>query len=308
MTNESTANPLQALSDALAGAVERAAASTVRVNARRRMAASGIAWTADGLILTADHVVEQDDGITIGLPAGGETTAQLVGRDPGTDIAVLRVAAGSVPAIERAPEGSATVGAIALAVGRPFSDGPMASLGVIGAVGVWGGGGRGPRGGRPLPYIRSDVSFYPGFSGGPLVDAAGRAIGLNSSQLGRGAGLTVPASVANEVVQALVQHGRIRRGYLGIGSQPVSLPEALAARLTGQRTGLLVATVESGSPADSAGLLIGDILVRLDGVTIGDADDLQALLLGERIGRPTPVTVLRGGEPRDLTVTIGERT
>jgi S1-C subfamily serine protease len=259
---------------------------------------------ADGVVVTSDHVIEREEEIKV-TPAGGrELAATLVGRDPGSDLAVLRLAGGSGGAAERAPADSARVGHIVLALGRPAAGGPMASLGVIGALG---GPWRTFRGGQVDGYIRSDVSLYPGFSGGPLVDTAGRVVGINSSRLGRGAGLTVPVAAAAKVVDALLRQGRIRRGYLGIGSQPVRLPEALKNR-SGQESGLLVVTVEPGSPADTGGMLIGDIVVTMGGATVRDTDELQAQLGPDRVGQATPVTVLRGGEPRELTVTVGERT
>jgi S1-C subfamily serine protease len=301
--NDAGQGVLAELSDGFAAAVERAAASTVTVNARRRLPASGVAW-ADGVVLTSDHVIERDEDIKIGLPNGQEVAGQIAGRDPGSDLAVIRVSGAPLPAAERVPDGAAKVGHLVLAVGRPGSDGPMASLGVIGAIG---GPWRTMRGAQVDGYIRSDVSFYPGFSGGPLVDLHGRVVGINSSRLGRGAGLTIPAAAAAKVADALLAGGRIRRGYLGLGSQPVRLPEALAGRLGGQETGLLIVSVEPGTPADRGGVLLGDIIVRMNGNPIRDTDDLQAQLGPDSVGRATPVTALRGGEPRDLTITVGER-
>ncbi|MCZ7576649.1 MAG: S1C family serine protease [Dehalococcoidia bacterium] len=147
----------------------------------------------------------------------------------------------------------------------------------------------------------------PGFSGGPLADADGRVVGLNSSRLGRGAGLTVPAVALTRIVGDLLATGKVRRAYLGISSQGARLPATLAAALDGQESGLLIVSVEPGSPADQAGLLIGDILVAFAGKPVTDTDDLQASLGAGRIGQPTPARVLRGGEVRDLSITLGER-
>jgi S1-C subfamily serine protease len=181
----------------------------------------------------------------------------------------------------------------------------MASFGVIGAVG---GEWRTFRGGTVGGYIRSDVTFFPGFSGGPLVDGEGRVIGLNSSRLGRGSGLTIPSAAVSRIVEQLLKGGRIRRGYLGIGSQPVRIPGPLAAKLgREQETGLLIVGVEPGSPADEGGLLVGDILVAFGGTPLRDTDDLQAQLGTDSVGQARVVSVLRGGEPRELTVTVGER-
>jgi S1-C subfamily serine protease len=182
----------------------------------------------------------------------------------------------------------------------------MASFGIVSAVG---GPWRTMRGSEVEGSIRADVTFYPGFSGGPLVNAAGQMLGLNTSFLGRGAGLTVPSAAVEGVVNALLAKGRIARGYLGVGSQPVRLQAALAAQLDGgQESGLLLVGVEQGSPADTAGLMVGDILVRLDGRVMADTDDLQRQLGPASVGTTVTVTVLRGGERRDLPLVIGERS
>ncbi len=299
MTSPAT-NPLVQLSDGLADAVARAGESTVRVSARRRFPASGIAWSAD-IVVTADHVIEDEDNIRIGLPNGNETTATLAGRDPGTDLAVLRVAGGGLTPIERADP--VRPGHLVLAVGRPSSE-PMASFGVVSAVG---GPWRSFRGVQVEGYIRSDTTFFPGFSGGPLVTADGRVAGINSSRLWRGSGLTLPIAAIEPIVEALLSGGRLRRGYLGIGSQAIRLPESLAAKAGGQETGLLIVGVEPGSPADKAGVLVGDILVRMADTATTDTDDLQGLLGPQSVGKPTPATILRGGEPVTLTITVGER-
>ena len=292
---------LAQVSDGLASAVEKAAASTVMVNGRRRIPASGIAWDA-GVIVTADHVIERDE-IEVVLPDGTKVSATIAGRDPGSDVAVLRVA-GDLTRAVRAPEGSARVGSLVLAVGRPTPEGPMASLGVVGAVG---GPWRTFRGTEVEGYLRTDTTFYPGFSGGPLVDAEGRVIGMNSSRLGRGAGLTVPVGALARIAAELLAGGKVRRAYLGVSSQVARLPAALAGLVAGRDTGLLIVAVETGSPAETAGILLGDILVEFGGEAVTDTDSLQAQLGPGRIGQATPVSVLRGGELKTLSVSIGER-
>ena len=291
------------LSDALAAAVERAGASTVLVNARKRFPASGIAWSAD-TVLTCDHVVEREDDITVVTANGQKLKATIAGRDPGSDLALLRVTGGTLTPAEHAPEGSARVGNIVLAIGRPSDAGPMASFGVIGA---FGGPWRTFRGTTVDGFVRTDTTFYPGFSGGPLIDAQGRVVGVNSSRLGRGSGLTIPIAAAAKVAGDLQSAGRIRRAYLGISSQTVQLPEALASKLGGQQSGLLVVAVEAQSPAEAGGFGLGDILVKFAGTPTPDTDSLQEHLGTEQVGKLVTLTVLRGGEPRDLTVTIGER-
>ena len=299
MNETASGGALQELSDALAAAVERASAYTVRVNARRRMPASGIAW-ADGVILTADHVIERDEEITVTLADGKSVAATIAGRDPGSDLAVLRAQTGLAPA-PRSQD--AKVGHLVLAVGRPGDSGLTAAMGVISAVGgPWQSG----RGATVEGYIRADVTMYPGFSGGPLVDASGSVVGINSSGISRAGGITIPVAAAEKVVQPLLAHGRLKRGFLGLTSQVVPLPKA-TAEATGQEAGLLVARVASGTPAEQGGVLIGDILIGLGGQPVRDTDELQRLLGPDRVGQATPLRIIRGGEMREISVTVGER-
>jgi len=296
-------NPLVALSNAMAEAVERASAFTVLVDARRRMPASGIAYTAN-LVLTADHIVEREDEIRVLLPDGSQVSANLAGRDSGNDLALLQLKkSGLVPA-ETTPQ-PARVGQLALAVGRPSSEGVQASLGVISAIG---GPVRTGQGGLLEQYLRTDTVPYPGFSGGPLIDASGRVLGVNTSGLAQGAALTIPAALAWKIAEALAKHGSVRRGYLGMRSQPVELAAPQRQALNREQSvGLLLVGVENDSPASKGGLLVGDILVGLDGEPITDPDQLLARLVGEIVGKPTPVEILRGGQRQIIPVTIGER-
>jgi S1-C subfamily serine protease len=303
-TTLSSSSLLASVSDELAGAVERAGAAVVTVDARRRHPASGIVWSTDGLIATANHVVERDEEIQIGLPDGRSVSADLVGRDPGSDLALLRLAASDVAPLPRSGV-EPRVGHIALAIARPGPSGVMASLGVVSAVG-------GPlrfRGGASLDrYVQADVAMLPGFSGGPLVDSIGNLIGLNSSTLGRAGQLTVLADTIDTTVTTLLQHGRVRRGYLGVGAQGVRLPETLARALdNGQELGLLIVSVEAGGPADTAGLMLGDVILAVDGVPVGQVEQLQEQLAGDRVGKSIPIRIARGGEPREIAVTVGER-
>ena len=301
-TTLSSTSVLASVSDELAGAVDRAGEGVVTVDARRRHPASGIVWRNDGLIVTANHVVERDEEIGIGLADGRHLDATLVGRDPGIDLALLRVEAEDVAPLARSVQ-EPRVGHIALAVARPGPSGAMASLGVISAV----GGQLRLRGGASLDrYVQADVAMLPGFSGGALVDASGNLIGLNSSTLGHGNGLTVLAGSIDATVEALLQHGRVRRGYLGVGAQAVRLPESLATSLE-QEQGLLIVSVESGGPADAAGLMLGDVILSVDGNEVGQVEQLQEVLSGDRVGRAVPVRMARGGEPRETAVTVGER-
>jgi S1-C subfamily serine protease len=301
MVNEG--NPLIELSDAMAGAVTRAGASTVTVNARRRMSASGIGFASD-LVLTADHVVERDEDIHVILPDGSEIDASVAGRDPGSDLALLRLGQAGIAVAEKA-ENEARVGQIVLALGRPSRAGIEASLGVVSAVG---GPVRTGRGGMLEQYMRTDTIPYPGFSGGPLIDALGRVLGLNTSGLSRGMSLTIPAGLAWRVAETLSAHGHIRRGYLGVRSQPVNIAQAQREVLgREQESGLLLVSIERGSPAEDGGLIVGDILVAVNEQPVNDPDELLALLAGSIVGNPASVQVLRGGQPASVTVTIGER-
>jgi len=296
-------NILIALSDSMAAAVEKAGAATVLVDGRRRLPSSGIAFTSD-LILTANHTLEREEDIPVILPDGTQLAAQLAGRDPGSDLAVLRLGKPSAAAAERV-SGDARIGQLALALGRPSPEGIQASLGVVSAIG---GPLRAGRGGLLERYIRTDAIPYPGFSGGPLVDSAGRVLGMNTSGLVRGASLAIPVGLAWQIAESLAEHGSVRRGYLGVRSQPVELPSVQQQALGRQQeTGLLLVGVERGSPAEAGGLMVGDILTGIAGAPVGDPDELLARLVGDLVGKPTPVEVLRGGQLATVTVTIGER-
>jgi S1-C subfamily serine protease len=326
---------LQDLSDALAATVKATGSSVVRVEARRRLPASGIIWSSNGVIVTAYHVIERDENISVGLPDGQSVPATLVGRDPTTDLAVLRAqvptpsgaqapttsgaqapttSRAQAPTTSRAQAPGPTqptlanldnlhVGHLVLALGRPGRT-AQATLGIVSALGEsW----RTPAGGQIDRYLQTDVVMYPGFSGGPLVDAAGQVLGLNTSALLRGMSLTVPTPTLSEVVQTLLTHGRVRRGYLGVGAQPVRLPAGLGQQL-GQETGLLLISVEPGSPADQGGLLLGDTIVAFDEQPVRHMDDLLALLSSDRVGETMPVRIVRGGQVQELKVVVGERT
>jgi S1-C subfamily serine protease len=295
---------LSSLSDAMADAVEKAAAGTVLVNARRRFPASGIVYDSN-LVLTASHVLEREEEIPVILPNGEQVKATLVGRDPGSDVAVIRTESALPTAMVEPAAKGARVGQLVLALGRPTMEGIQASLGVVSAI-------SGPvqtrRGGVLEGHIRTDAIPYPGFSGGPLVDASGVVLGMNTSGLTRGASLAIPVKLTWQIADSLVQHGSVRRGYLGVRSQPVEIPSNQQTGLGRQQTsGLLLVGVESDSPAAGAGLMVGDILTGFAGEPVADADDLFARLAGQAVGEPVVLEVLRAGQRVELTVTIGER-
>ncbi len=298
----STTNTLVNVSNDLAGIVAAASPGVVRVEARRRMHASGIVWSADGLIVTAHHVLEQDDGLQVGLPEGRTLAAALVGRDPTTDLALLRVQATGLMPLPWAEPDTAKVGHLVLALGRP---GPsiLATLGVISALGE---GWRTPLGGRVDRLMQTDAAMYPGFSGGPLMDASGRVLGPNTTAILRGLSVTIPAPTVRRVVETLLAHGKVQRGYLGVGAQPVRLPSALETQL-GQATALLLVSVDVNSPAGQAGLVMGDTIVAFDGQPTRRLEDLLGQLTSERIGKAISMRIIRGGQLQERSVTLGSR-
>lgn len=297
---------LVALSNDLAGAVERAGRAVVSVHARRRIPSSGIHWRP-GVVVAANHTVRKDEDITVTLGGGETVAATLAGRDAGTDLAVLRLAGSPTGAAvaELADEASLAVGRLVVAVGRPGEGGVTASLGIVSALGPeW----RTWNGGRIDRFVRLDLAVYDGFSGGPLVDAAGRVFGLNTSGLARGAAVTVPNTTVERVATQLLERGHVARGYLGLGMQPARLPAALrqALALPGEGA-LLIVSVESGGPADAAGVLLGDVLVSLDGTYVQEPGDVLALLGPERVGKGMVARLVRGGAETTRTITVGER-
>ena len=291
---------LLSLSNDLAAAVERAARAVVTVHARPRLPSTGVLWRP-GIVVTAEHTVRVDEEIRVSWSDGRTAPATLVGRDPGTDLAVLRIGESDRPAADIGNSAELKVGNLVLAVGY----GPRASWGVVSAVG---GAWRTWRGGEVDRLLRVDLVLYPGFSGGPLVDASGKVAGLVTSGLSRQLELAVPTSTVTSVVDELLATGRVSRGYLGIGLQPVALPEALRPLVPGSGArGLIVVRVEAGGPAARAGLMLGDVLVALEGTPLQDPGDVQAAVAGRRVGTAVTVSLLRAGAPLALTVTLGER-
>jgi len=295
------ADVLAQLSDSLAETVEMAGPGVVRVEGRRRLPATGIVWSTDGVIVTANHVVKSDEKVGIGLADGQRVSAQVAGRDPSTDLTVLKAEATDLAPAVRA-EGDLHVGHLVLALGRPGRT-VQATLGIVSALGdSW----RTRMGGQIDRYLQTDVVMYPGFSGGPLVGAGGQVIGLNTSALARGVSLTIPLATVERVANTLLAHGKMQRGYLGVSTQPARLPAAIREELD-QETGLLVVSVEPGSPADEGGLVLGDTIVGLSGSVVRQHDDLLALLIGDVVDQKTPVRIVRGGELRTINVTVGQR-
>jgi S1-C subfamily serine protease len=294
---------LQSLSNELADAVESAGQAVVAIHARRRIPASGVLWRS-GVVVATHHTIHRDENIRVTLPDGTEAPATLAGRDPGTDLAVLKLASGGAPTAQPRLDTPPKVGELVIALGRP---GPnlTASWGVVSRVdGPW----RTWQGAEIDSLLRLDLAIYDGFSGGPLIDATGRVLGINTSALARGAPVTIPVATVERVVAELLEHGSIRRAYLGIGTQPVRVPASLARKVEFKGdVALLIVSLESGGPADRDGLLLGDLLLELDGATVNDPSDILAKLGGDRVGKPLAARVIRGGTVKTLQLTPGER-
>jgi S1-C subfamily serine protease len=292
---------LKKFSAGLAEAVKSAGAFTVAVRSRRRLPATGIALDAE-TILTAAHVIEDDENIQVVLPDGTQVAAELLGYDPNSDLAALKLETAS--ATPAATEESVQVGELVLALGRPFGD-VQASLGTLSAK-------SGPvqyrSGGMLEGHYRTDATPYPGFSGGPLINVEGQVVGINTSGLGIGNSVAIPIGVAAKVAAMLKEHGTIKRGYLGISSQPVELPGAAQEALgRDQESGLLVVDLEEDGPAAGGGMMVGDILVGLGGEAVETHRQLMVQLSGDVVDREIDLEVLRGGKPETLKITIGTR-
>lgn len=289
---------LLSFSNDLATAVEHAARSIVAVHARPRLPSTGVHWRP-GIIVTAEHTVRMEEEIRVTWSDGRAAPASIVARDPATDLAVLRIGNSDWPVAELGESASLKVGHLVLAVGY----GPRASWGVVSAVG---GAWRTWRGGEVDRFIRVDLVLYPGFSGGALVDATGRVAGLVTSGLARQLELAVPASTVERIVDELLTAGRVSRGYLGLGLQPVALPESWRRTDSGGRA-LIVVNVEPDGPGARAGVMLGDVLVALDRTPLRDPDNIQGVLQGRRAGSVVTASLIRAGNSLEVAITLGER-
>ncbi len=300
MSSQTPTATLQSLSAELAGVVGRVGPSVVRVDDGSRLTATGVVWTADGLILTTSHGVERDEDVAVELADGTRLPAQIVGRDSESDLALLRVSAGGLPAVARAADGDVQVGHLVLALGRPGGAGLQATLGIISAR------LEAQNDGQPEYLLHTDANLYPGFSGGPLVNVAGQMVGLANLSFGRGQGVALGVPILGSVAQALLTQGGVSRGYLGVSTQSVPLPETLRASLDlTQAHGLLIVQIGDGSPAERGGLLLGDILLGLDGHPVEDADTLRRRLRALAAGQSGALTLARGGQKQDLSLALG---
>lgn len=288
------------LSNQMADVVAGAAEAIVQVQGRRRPA-SGILYSADTVVTTM-RALGREDGLRVRQHDGQAFDAQLAGWDPATSLAVLRV-----PGLQGrtlpAAKAQARVGHLALAVARSWSNALTASAGVVSVIG-------GPlRTGRRRAIdqvIRTTAPMHDGFAGGAFLDALGGLVGVATAAEIRGLGVIIPAAIAWKAASAVLEHGGMKRGFLGIAGQPVTLPEAQRID-EGREDAVLVTAVTAESPAARAGILVGDVIVTLDGHPIESPEDLLDLLVGDRVGHDATLGVLRGGAARDIVVTVGER-
>jgi S1-C subfamily serine protease len=298
--NADMADILDALSNQLADAVATAAPSVVQVLGRRRPA-SGVVY-ASGVVITAARALGREDGISVRTPDNRTLDAEIAGWDPATHLAVLRVGGlDAAPAVRAA--GAPRVGHLALAVGRSWSNAATATLGNIAVIG-------GPlptgRGRKIEEIIRTTAPMHGGFAGGAFVDTAGHLLGIATAAEIRGLAVVIPAPIAWQAAETLLTHGQVQRGYLGIAGQAVRLTGA-QRDAAGFDRALLVAAVTAASPADRAGLLVGDVITRFDGEPVDSADRLLELLDGNRVGSTVPIAVLRGGAMTEIRVVVGGR-
>ena len=289
-----TRSSIAALSDQLADVVATAGETLVAVHARPRLPSTGVHWK-DGVIVTTDGTIRQEDDITVTLPDGKRIAATLGGRDRGTDLAVLRIPAGSLPVAELGDPASLRPGNLVLALARLDEGGARAAFGAVSATG---GKWRSWKGGEIDRWLQSDLTIYPGFGGGPLVDATGRTHGVNSGALSRPLATTIPAGTVNRVVTQLLERGYVARGWIGAAMQPVQLDK---------RGGLLLVSIEPDSPAAKAKLLVGDVLVAIDGDNLQSFEQLLDVLGSDAVGKKVRLDVVRAGEQRAVDVVIGER-
>jgi S1-C subfamily serine protease len=296
-------NALLSLSEQLASTVEKTARSLVAIHARPRFDSSGVWWNS-GVVITADHTIRRDEDLRVTAPDGSSLPAELAGRDPGTDLAVLRVPGLDLPPAPRGAKTALRPGDVALAVGRS-KDSAIAAFGVVSSLS---GPSQTWRGGRLDQVVRLDLSLHPGGEGGAVVDSEGRLVGIATSALSRFAVFAIPVETIDRVAAKLLEHGRMPQAYLGVGLQPVAIPEHLKNKLNlPAHAGLILVSVDPDAAGGRAGLLIGDILVELAGRAIQRPEHLQGALDADSIGKPVSARIVRGGEVKTVEITPGER-
>lgn len=295
---------LQSLSEATAEIVSKIAPSVVTVN-NGMGSGSGIVWSPDGYIVTASHVIGKRSTVKVSLGNGKSHEAQVIGRDPYTDIALLKIEAKNLKPIEPGDSQSLKPGQFVLALANPFGRQVSATQGIItavhGTIRTWGGI-------TIEDTIITDARLNPGYSGGPLIDVHGRMIGLNTAYVWN-RGIAVPIDTIKHIVESLKTEGKIKRAYLGIVSDTVRLPEEIATQTqVSQHSGVMIYRVEAGSPAKKAGLAMGDVIIKFNDKNIEDINDLHRYLTEETIGKPTKLQTLRGENLTELTITPNAKT
>lgn len=293
-----------AISNALAEATEKVSAHVVAVHSEPRGSSSGVIWRS-GLIVTAEHALRRDEEIQVTLRDGKTGSATLQGRDPSTDIALLKCKEALTPPSAFADSTPWKPGQLALVVGGTRASGPVAALGCVSLVAaerrMWGGA-------TIAPYVRLDVALQRTALGGAVVDASGGIAGIATPKFAPAGALALPVATVDRVVDALLAKGHIPRGYLGVGLQPIRLPANLRENLQRQeKTAVIVLEVEPDGPAHKAGVVIGDILVGLNGKPVMRLEDVHAHLHGEQVGKPLKAEFLRGGLPLEANIVVGER-
>jgi S1-C subfamily serine protease len=293
-----------AISNALADATQNAAAHAVAVHTEPRGSSSGIIWRP-GLIVSAEHALRRDEEIQVTLPTGNVVGAKLQGRDPSTDLALLKCETATTAPTGFADSSAIRPGQLTLVVGRTRASGPVAALGCVSLVAnerrIWGGGAL-------SPYIRLDVALQRTAIGGAVVDASGRIAGIATPKYALAGALALPVATVNRVVDALLAKGHIPRGYLGVALQPIRLPDLLRDAIKRpEKTAAIVLEVEPNGPAHKAGVLIGDILMALDGKPVMRLEDVHAHLHGEHIGQALHAEFMRGGVRRETSIVVAER-
>jgi serine protease Do len=302
--SESPTQVLAAFSDQLADTVERVGASVAALHARRAYPSSALLWQP-GVLITAAHTVRRETDITAVLADGTGMPATLAGVDTGTDLAVLRLESARGESARLNDAANVRPGHYVIAVARGADGALAASSGIIARTG---GEWRTWRGGRMDRLIQLDGGLWPGFSGAPIVDASGQIIGIGTSALARGRATVVPVSVLRRTGEQLLAHGRVVQAYLGIGTKAVEIPARIRERLALDSTyGVIVLSIASPSPAETAGITLGDVLIALDATPVADIDSLTRALGEKSIGARVQIKLLRGGEPHVVEVTLGAR-
>ena len=288
------------LNEDIQSVVAKAGESVVEVRARRRTPSSGVAWPGDSLVVTALHTVEEEEGIEIRTTRGESFPAEIAGRDPSTGIALLRAkkARFAIPAwgdTAKLEPGEVLVLVASSSFGRRVS---LTTASVV--SGEW----TTDQGGRIDRYLETDARLFPGFSGSLLLAADGRALALNTAGLRRRTPLAIPVETLRRVIDSLLEHGEVRRGFLGITTYPIRLPDSVKS----QRAGLLVLSVSGGSPAEKAGLFLGDVLLAIDGRSVDSPAALFSVLGEDRIGKTLEARILRTGKEESVSVVVGSRS